>query len=127
MSENLVNKYMRLLGCTKEEALDIIECDKKIDKGEKMPFDLTKEQEKDIKKYRNCDTHKKPTVYDFSKRERKENTTKSSIIAQIHEFLTTIDVENPEITNKEREISFKIGENSFSLTLTQHRNKKKEG
>ena len=118
---------MNLLGCTEEEALDIIECDKKIDRGEKVPFDLTKEQEKEIKKYRNCDTHKKPTVYDFSKRERKENTTKSSIIAQIHEFLTSIEVENPEITNKEREISFKIGENSYSLTLIQHRNKKQVG
>jgi hypothetical protein len=115
---------MNLLGCTEEEALDIIECDKKIDKGEKVPFDLTKEQEKEIKKYRNCDTHKKPTVYDFSKRERKENTTKSSIITQIHEFLASIEVENPEITNKEREITFKIGENSYSLTLIQHRNKK---
>lgn len=124
MSKELVNKYMNLLGCTEEEALDIIECDKKIDRGEKVPFDLTKEQEKEIKKYRNCDTHKKPTVYDFSKRERKENTTKSSIIAQIHEFLASIEVENPEITNKEREISFKIGENSYSLTLIQHRNKK---
>ena len=76
MSKELVNKYMNLLGCTEEEALDIIECDKKIDRGEKVPFDLTKEQEKEIKKYRNCDTHKKPTVYDFSKRERKENAPK---------------------------------------------------
>jgi hypothetical protein len=118
---------MRLLGCTEEEALDIIECDKKIDRGEKVPFDITKEQEKETKKYRNAGVRKTPTVYDFSKRERKENTTKSSIITQIHEFLTAIEVENLEIINKEREISFKIGENSFSLTLTQHRNKKKEG
>ena len=37
---------MEKLGCSETEALDIIACDKAIDKGEKMDFDLSKEQQK---------------------------------------------------------------------------------
>ena len=33
-------------------------------------------------------------------------------------------VENLEITNKERQIAFKIGENSFEITLIQKRKPK---
>ena len=41
---------MEKLGCSEVEALDIIACDKAIDKGEKMDFDLSKEQQKIAKK-----------------------------------------------------------------------------
>ena len=41
---------MEKLGCSEAEALDIIACDKAIDKGEKMDFDLSKEQQKIAKK-----------------------------------------------------------------------------
>ena len=79
---------MEKLGCTEEEALDIMKWDKEIDKGNKAPFDLSKDQEKAIKKYVNCGDHKKPTVYKFDTRERKENTVKAGIIADLARFLT---------------------------------------
>ena len=54
--------------------------------------------------------------------------TKASLIAEIADFLQKNSenaIENCEITNKERQIAFKIGENSFELTLVQKRKPKK--
>lgn len=118
---------MRLLDCTQEEALDIIEKDKIIDKGGRTEFDLDKEKEKLAKKMANVDTHKKTTVYKWDKKPRKENPTKAGIIAEIAQFLEENSenaCEMVEITNKERQISFKIGENMFELTLVQKRKPK---
>lgn len=118
---------MRLLDCTQEEALDIIEKDKIIDKGGRTEFDLDKEKEKLAKKMANVDTHKKATVYKWDKKPRKENPTKAGIIAEIAQFLEENSenaCEMVEITNKERQISFKIGENMFELTLVQKRKPK---
>lgn len=119
---------MRLLDCSEAEAEDIIKADKMIDKGEKMEFDLPPEQEKVSKKYRNCNDRKKPIIFDNKPRERKENATKSGIIAELEQFLkknSSFSVENVEILNKERQIFFQIGENSFELTLVQKRKPKK--
>ena len=47
--DNEIKKLMSLLDISYEEALELAEDDKKIDKGEKMDFDLTPEQEKNVK------------------------------------------------------------------------------
>ena len=124
-------RIMSALHCTEAEAEQIIADDKAIDRGEKMPFDLTKEQEKVARKYAKTGTRKAPTVYDFDnrggKRNRKENPTKASIISELAKFLEH-DSENAcvsvNITNKERQIAFRIGENSYELTLVQKRKPK---
>jgi hypothetical protein len=128
MAESQVQKLMRLLDCSEEEAKQVIADDKAIDRGERVYFDLSKEQEKEAIKMANTGTRKKPTGYDFSKRERKANPTKGGIIAELAKFLTEMSeyaTENVEITNKERQIAFKIGEDSFELTLVQKRKPKK--
>ena len=71
-----IDKLVDLLGCSIEEAKDILIADKKIDKGEKMDFDLSKEQEKQAKKFANATTHKKPVAYKFDKKEKKADVTK---------------------------------------------------
>jgi len=43
---NEINRIRHLLKCTTEEAIDVIEQDEKIDKGESVYFDMTKEQAK---------------------------------------------------------------------------------
>ena len=66
---------------------------------------------------------KKPTVYKFDtekSKNRKKDEEKVEIVQKIADFLTDI-VENTEIVNEGQKISFKIGENSYSLTLTKHR------
>lgn len=128
MAESQKEKLMRILGCTSEEAEDVIATDKAIDRGERTPYDLDPKREKMAKKFANTGTRKVPTVFKFDKRQRKENPTKASIIAELSKFLqetsenACIDV---EITNKERQIAFKIGDNAYELTLVQKRKPKK--
>jgi hypothetical protein len=131
MSVAQKKRIMEALRCSEEEAEQIMADDKKIDRGEKMPFDLDDEHEKVARKYTKIGTRKAPTVYKLDneggKRSRKENPTKSSIISELAKFLQN-DSENAcvdvEITNKERQIAFKIGENSYELTLVQKRKPK---
>ena len=122
---------MKKLGLSEKEIQELIAADAAIDKGEKMPFDLTEEQAKEAKKYTKAGTKKAPTVYKLDnadgKRSRKENPTKAGIIAEIAKFLVENSenaCENVEITNKERQIAFKIGENCYELTLVQKRKPK---
>lgn len=128
MAENQKEKLMRILGCTAEEADDIIATDKMIDQGKRTPYDLDPETEKMAKKFANSREKKKPTVYDFKKRERKANPTKGGIIAELAKFLeenSEFAPESVEITNKERMISFSVADNKFELTLVQKRTPKK--
>ena len=122
---------MERLGFTDEEIKDIIATDDAIDKGQKVYFDLDPEKEKEAKKYAKAGTRKAPTVYKLDnaegKRSRKENPTKAGIIAELAKFLTETSenaCEMVEITNKERQIAFKIGENAYELTLVQKRKPK---
>lgn len=122
---------MKKLGLSEKEIQELIAADAAIDKGEKMPFDLTEEQAKEAKKYTKAGTKKAPAVYKLDnaegKRSRKENPTKAGIIAELATFLAENSenaCENVEITNKERQIAFKIGENAYELTLVQKRKPK---
>lgn len=123
MAESQKEKLMRLLGCSEAEADDIIASDKAIDKGEKVDFDLTPEQEREVKKYRAVGTRKTDKTQP-SERKRKENPTKATVIAEIAQFLTENGYESVEITNKERQIAFKVGENAYEFTLVQKRKPK---
>ena len=125
--EEHVLRVMYGLQCTREEAEDVIKWDKVIDQGGRTPYDLDPETEKMAKKMANVKERKKPANYDFSKRERKANPTKGGIIAELAQFLTEksqFATENVEITNKERMISFRVGEDNFEITLIQKRKPK---
>ena len=131
MAETQKERIMRVLDVSAEEADEILKADKAIDRGERVSFDLSPEQEKIAKKFANVDTkkRKKPTVYNLDARgkARKENPTKASIIAELAKFLTENSenaCEMVEITKKERQIAFKIGENAYELTLVQKRKPK---
>ena len=57
-----------------------------------------------------------------------QNDEKRAIMAQINNILTQTDAisaQNVCIVNLEREISFTIGANEYSIVLTQHRKAKK--
>ena len=131
LDEKLIAKHMATLNISREEAIQLIEDDKAIDRGERMAFDLDPETEKMAKKMANVTERKRktPTVYNFdtTNKKRKENPTKSSIIAEIAKFLQENSenaCENVNITNPERQISFTIGENSYEFTLVQKRKPK---
>ena len=122
MTETQIEKLMRILECSKEEAESIIATDKAIDKGEKTDFDLTAEQQATAKKYTKVGTRKTSEVK--TPRTHKENPTKATVIAEVAKFLEENGYEMVEITNKERQIAFKIGENAYELTLVQKRKPK---
>lgn len=88
-----------------------------------MPPDKAKVAQK----FAHAGTRKAPTVYQFKPRQRKPNATKGGIIAELAEFMekhSAFSVTDLIITNKERQISFKIGEDTFELTLVQKRKPK---
>lgn len=123
MAESQIERIMNGLKCSREEAEQILADDKAIDRGERMSFDLDKETEKQAKKWANTGTRQ--TNGEKTERKRKENPTKATIIAEIANFLTEKGYEMVEITNKERQIALKVGENAFELTLIQKRQPKK--
>ena len=105
----------------------MLEDDLAVDRGVKMEWDLSDAEHKKAMKTANADEHKKPAVYKFDKRERKENTPKRTIIAEIYKFLmenAQFSPENVEILNKERQISFDYAGEKFEITLTQKRKPK---
>ena len=125
MAETQKERIMRVLRCSSEEADEILRADKAIEQGKRVDFDLSPEEEKLAKKYIN--THERKTDGEPKTRQRKENPTKGGIIAEIAEFLTkngSFAYENVEITNKERQIAFTIGDDRFEITLTQKRKPK---
>ena len=131
IDENQIARIISGLKCSRDEAIEIFLSDKAIDRGERMPFDLDPETEKMAKKMANVQERKRkaPTVYNFdtSTKKRKENPTKSGIIAEIAKFLQENSenaCENVIITNAERQISFTIGENTYEFTLVQKRKPK---
>ena len=123
-NEERVNELVDLLGCSMVEAQQIIEDDKKIDKGERVAFDLSKEDEKKALKLANVKEHKKPAVYKFDKRERKADTTKEGVIQAIFEFLQSNGYENVNILNPSKLIGFRIGEDDYEFNLIRKRKKK---
>lgn len=125
MAENQKEKMMRILGISAEEADKLLADDKEIDRGKRMDFDLTPEQEKQTRKYRQAD--RKPAAYKFTKRERKPNELKREIIDELFTFMCEnwLEIaEHGEISNKERQIDFILNGENFSLMLTQHRKPK---
>lgn len=123
----LVKHHMKVLDIPESEAIQLVMDDKAVDKGEKL-FELSAEQKKVAKKYAGTGT-KKRTVYKFdTAKKKKENPVKQKIITEIERFLnknSEICAENVQIINAERQITFKIGENDYELTLVQKRKAKK--
>lgn len=110
---------MRGLGFSDEEIADVLESDKRIDKGEKL-FELNADQKQAEKKMRQAD--RKPTVYDFSKRERKANDSKRAIIAALAETARELaDSGEVDITNIEREMLFVANGVKYKIVLSAPR------
>ena len=115
--EKEVERIVDLLGCSIVEAEQVLADDKAIDKGQRMSFDLSKEEEKKALKLANVREHKKPAVYKWDTKERKADTTKEGVIQQIFEFLVANGYENVEILNKSKLIGFKIADDNSVETV----------
>ena len=108
--EELIQSHMRILGITREEAIQLIEDDKRIDRGEKL-FELDPELEKGAKKARcvaSADRKKSTT-----KREKKVDDDKRHLINHF-----TVGLENVNVLNPEREFEFTYNDKKYKIVLS---------
>ena len=111
-----LHRIMENLDCDEETAKEVMETDKRIDKGEKL-FELPEELKEGAKKARiagNCNGYTKPT-----NREKKVDDTKRGLI----ELLTSVIAEQPAcnsltIDNPEREFNFLWGGKKYKIVLS---------
>ena len=115
MDETHIDKLMKTLDITREEALQLIEDDKAIDRGAKM-FDLDPELEKASKRARQAPRTTTPTP---TKRTKKEDTDKGYLISEIVKALAECD--KVDITNPERQIDFEFSGRKFRIVLSAPR------
>lgn len=117
-------RIMRSLGVSSEEADEILASDKAIDRGQPQEFDLLPDKVKIGQKYCHTGTRKTPTAYKFDQRKTvKENPTKEGLIQFLFEALKT-EVENLEIANKTKLLTFSMSGENFELNLIQKRKPK---
>lgn len=125
--EKQIEKLMKTLEITREEAIEILNEDKEIDRMTSMSeidSDISAEHRK-IKK--EC-TNVKKGVNAYGKtttRELKPDENKRYIINLLAEALKSGDnIVNVEITNIQKYITFSIGSENFELDLKRKRAKK---
>lgn len=124
--EKWIKSTMKALDLTREEAIEMWMDDHDIDQGKAKDFDLDPEKQKIVKEMTKAGG--KARAKETKPRERKPNDEKRTIIQDLNDFLVNNCqnyINSVEIANIEREITFKIGENDYSLTLTLHRKPKK--
>ena len=109
--ENQIEKLMKSLGISREEAIELMEEDKRIDRGEKL-YELAPELQAGAKKARQAD-RKKTEV----KREKKPKPEKAEICSAMMDGLRELGVEEFEIANAEREFIFHKDGVKYKVTL----------
>lgn len=123
LNEKTIADYMKRNKCDREEAIDLIKYDIAIESGEETEYDLTAEQEANVKEMARKVEHSKQGK--GVKRERKPNELKEAVVAEIAEFLREDAqgqaYEDVEITNVSRMIAFAIADKHFELTLIEKR------
>ena len=111
--EEKIQKLMKSLNISREEANDLIEEDKRIERGEKL-YELDPELEKGAKKARQADRKKSDTP---TKRERKPKPEKAEICSAMMDGLAELGVADFNITNPEREFLFTHNGTKYKVTL----------
>ena len=124
--EERVKKYMTTLNLSYEDALKVVQDDDTIDNGGKCEWEkeMTPEQKKIARKARMADREVKK---EKAKRTRKENPDKKDLIVALANALYDKGVEDYEITNAEREISFNYNGTAYKITLSAPRAPKEQG
>ena len=111
--EEKIQKLMKSLNISREEAIDLIEEDKRIDRGEKL-YELDPELEKGAKKARQAERKVSTTP---TKREKKAKPEKAEICSAMMDGLKELGVEEFTINNPEREFVFTHNGTKYKVTL----------
>ena len=124
--EKAIQNYMKSLGISREDAEQLWEDDQADyigEQGEEMTL-----KAKEIRRYEQSAEKK-----ERKPREKKIDQEKVAIIDFIwvcmlnntHLLENLLEVDNVNVANPQKEITFRVGENEYSLTLTKHRPPKK--
>ena len=127
LNERTIADYMKRNKCNREEAIDLIKYDIAVESDEETEYDLSAEQQENVKKMMRKTDHAK---IGNVKRERKPNELKEAIIKELAEFLREDAqgqiYESVDVTNVSRQIAFTVGDKRFELTLVEKRPPKKK-
>lgn len=115
MDEKLIQSHMEKLKISREEAIALIEDDKRIDKGEDL-FKLTPEQAKASKKARNIVADKRKRA--SPKREKKTDNDKADLIQTIVDSLKEKGITEFNVINQEREFEFWENGRKYKIVLS---------
>lgn len=122
LNERTIADYMKRNKCNREEAIDLIKYDIAVESDEETEYDLSAEQQENVKKMMRKTDHAK---IGNVKRERKPNELKEAIIKELAEFLREDAqgqvYESVDITNVSRQIAFEVNDKRFELTLVEKR------
>jgi hypothetical protein len=106
---------LKKLGLTDEEVAEVLETDRRIDKGEKL-FDLPKELEKGAKKARNAGNC---TGYTKTARVKKIDEDKKHLISLLFDGVNDNTMaDNFQVVNAEREFTFEYKGRKFKVVLS---------
>ena len=124
--DEAVERLMKSGQYSLAEATEIAIDDWRIDHGDRCEWEPTVEEEKAMRKATKVVGERKKSAAPV-KRERKEDEVKQALINLLAAALEDgdLDIENVEITNKERMIAFNVGDDSFEVMLTKKRKAKK--
>ena len=118
-AETEIQKMMKNLDLTREEAIQLLQDDE-----DDVSVDLTAEQKQVVKKMTQGDRKKETTP---RKRERKPDLAKRHLISLLEIAIGhNTDVSDFEIVNSEREVLFRYKGDLYRLTLMKPREKKGE-
>lgn len=107
-----MQRIMENLDCDEKTAKEIMETDKRIDKGEKL-FELPEELKQGAKKARMSGNTK---GYTKAKREKKADPDKGKLIGDLLDGIGY--AENVKIVNHEREFTFEYKGRKYKVVLS---------
>ena len=124
INEKMIEKHMKILNISREEAIELIKEDEKIDKmtsTSEINSDMSVEQVKAAKTARQADRKKTVFNFDVSKREKKTNPDKRILIENLRASVQAVGGTDIEVTNLEREMVFKFNNVKYKIVLSAPR------
>ena len=121
--EARIRSVIAACGCNYDAALKTIREDEKIDRGERMDWEPTEEEEKAIRAANKVKAERKPRAKG-EKRERPADQVKREIIDKIRALLED-NYDNVVVENIEKAIEFSVNGENYAIDLKKHREKKK--